>query len=80
MASYVRKNITMSRKMDARIRKLAKERGESQSSLIERLVRLGISAESDARISLLRYIGVAEGRPGLSRSVNDVAYGVKNPR
>jgi hypothetical protein len=66
---HVRKSITMPAGMDARLRKLAKARGASQSGLIVHLVALGLATESGEGDPLLSYLGSIEGPADLSSTV-----------
>ena len=77
---YVRKNITVPAALDARLRKLAKSRGASQSGLIVHLVALGLAAQSGAGDPLLRYLGSIEGPANLSETVDRTVYGAGRPR
>lgn len=72
---YVRKNITVPAALDARLRKLAKTRGASQSGLIVHLLALGLAAQSGEGDPLLRYIGSVEGPADLSATVDKTVYG-----
>ncbi len=74
MRRYVRKNITLPAQMDARLRKLAKRRGASQSGLIVHLVTLGLAAESAEGDPLLRYLGSIEGPADLSETIDQTVY------
>jgi hypothetical protein len=74
MRHYVRKNITLPATMDARLRRLAKARGASQSGLIVHLVALGLATESGEGDPLLRYIGSIEGPADLSATVDKTVY------
>jgi len=74
MRPYVRKNITMPAAMDARLRKLARARGASQSGLIVHLVTLGLAAQGGDGDPLLRYLGVIEGPADLSATVDNTVY------
>ena len=46
VATHVRKNITLPRSLDERIRKTARKRGTTQSGLIVHLVEKGLAAEA----------------------------------
>lgn len=72
---YVRKNITVPAPLDARLRKLAKTGGASQSGLIVHLLALGLAAQSGEGDPLLRYIGSVEGPADLSATVDKTVYG-----
>lgn len=80
MRRYVRKNITVPATMDARLRKLAKTRGASQSGLIVHLVAVGLAAELGEGDPLLRYLGVIEGPADLSATIDRTVYGGGRPR
>lgn len=80
MRHFVRKNITVPAAMDARLRKLAKMRGASQSGLIVHLVALGLAAELGEGDPLLRYLGSIEGPSDLSATVDKTVYGAGRPR
>ena len=80
MSRFVRKNITVPAAMDARLRKLAKRRGASQSGLIVHLVALGLAAELGEGDPLLRYLGSIEGPADLSATVDKTVYGAGRPR
>ena len=60
--------------MDARLRKLAKARGASQSELIVHLVALGLATESGEGDPLLNYLGSIEGPADLSATVDETVY------
>ncbi len=75
MRRYVRKNITLPTEMDARLRKLAKTRGASQSGLIVHLVAVGLASELADGDPLLRYLGSIEGPADLSATVDKTVYG-----
>jgi len=77
---YVRKNITVPAPLDARLRKLAKSRGASQSGLIVHLVALGLATQSGEGDPLLRYLGSIEGPADLSETVDKTVYGADRPR
>jgi hypothetical protein len=66
MRQRVRKTITLSTGMDARLRKLAKVRGASQSGLIVHLIALGLATELGGGDPLLKYLGAIEGPADLS--------------
>jgi len=80
MARFVRKNITLPAAMDARLRKLAKTRGASQSGLIVHLVAVGLAAELGDGDPLLRYLGVIEGPADLSATIDKTVYGAGRSR
>jgi hypothetical protein len=74
MRRFVRKNITVPATMDARLRRLAKTRGASQSGLIVHLVAVGLAAELGEGDPLLRYLGAIEGPADLSATVDKTVY------
>jgi len=80
MRQFVRKNITVPAALDARLRKLAKRRGASQSGLIVHLVAVGLATESGNGDPLLRYLGSIEGPSDLSATVDTTVYGAGRPR
>ena len=80
MRQFVRKNITVPAALDARLRKLAKRRGASQSGLIVHLVAVGLATESGSGDPLLRYLGSIEGPSDLSATVDTTVYGAGRPR
>jgi hypothetical protein len=80
MRRFVRKNITVPAALDARLRKLAKTRGASQSGLIVHLVGLGLATELGDGDPLLRYLGSIEGPRNLSATVDRTVYGADRPR
>ena len=80
MGHFVRKNITLPAAMDARLRKLARDRGSSQSGLIVQLVNIGLAAQSAEGDPLLRYLGSIEGPADLSETVDKTVYGGERPR
>lgn len=76
MASHVRKNITLPRSLDERLRKIARKRGTSQSGLIVQLVQAGLETEEGQVDSLLRFAGIIQGGPpDLSETVDETVYG-----
>lgn len=76
VATHVRKNITLPRSLDERLRKIARKRGTSQSGLIVQLVETGLEAEQSQVDSLLRFAGVIQGGPpDLSETVDETVYG-----
>ena len=77
---YVRKNITLPAPLDARLRKLARSRGASQSGLIVHLVALGLAAQDGEGDPLLRYLGSIEGPADLSATVDKTVYGAASRR
>ena len=80
MGHVVRKNITLPAAMDARLRRLAKTRGASQSGLIVHLVAVGLAAELGDGDPLLRYLGAIEGPADLSATVDRTVYGAGRSR
>ncbi|MFN2569698.1 MAG: hypothetical protein ABR564_08890 [Candidatus Dormibacteria bacterium] len=74
MPTLIRKNIVIPERLDAELRKLATERGATQSGLIAHLVCLGMAAESAGGDPLLRYLGVIEGPADLSATVDETVY------
>lgn len=80
MRQHIRKNITLPSAMDARLRKLAKARGASQSGLIVHLVAVGLAAERGDGDPLLRYLGSIEGPADLSTTVDKTVYGADRAR
>jgi hypothetical protein len=74
MATHIRKNVTLPVGLDAELRKLARERGASQSGLIAHLVRLGLASETAGGDPLLRYLGSLDGPSDLSATVDDTVY------
>ncbi|MGH7902713.1 MAG: ribbon-helix-helix domain-containing protein [Candidatus Dormibacteraceae bacterium] len=74
MATHVRKNITLPRALDDRLREVARKRGTSQSRLISHLVETGLAAESGAQDPLLAYIGLLEGPEDLSQTIDKTVY------
>jgi hypothetical protein len=80
MGRFVRKNITVPASMDARLRKLARTRGASQSGLIVHLVAVGLAAELGEGDPLLRYLGAIEGPADLSVTVDKTVYGAGRSR
>jgi hypothetical protein len=80
MGHYVLKNITLPARMDARLRKLAKARGASQSGLIVHLIALGLATESGEGDPLLRYLGSIEGPADLSATTDKTVSGANRAR
>jgi hypothetical protein len=80
MAHFVRKNITLPARLDARLRKLARSRRSSQSGLIVHLVSVGLATESGEGDPLLRYLGSIEGPSDLSATVDKTVYRPGRPR
>jgi len=74
MVTHVRKNVTLPRALDNELRKLARQRGATQSGLIAHLVRLGLASEATGGDPLLRYIGSLDGPADLSATVDATVY------
>lgn len=74
MATHVRKNIMLPAQLDDELRRLAADRGASQSGLIAHLVRMGLAAERSKGDPLLRYLGVISGPADLSETVDRTVY------
>ena len=74
MATHIRKNVTLPKSLDAELRKLAKQRGATQSGLIAHLVRVGLANEASSGDPLLRYLGSLDGPADLSSTVDDTVY------
>jgi len=74
VATHVRKNITLPRSLDDRIRSAARRRGTSQSRLIAHLVEVGLAAELGEADPLLAYLGLIEGPADLSETVDSTVY------
>jgi len=75
MATHVRKNITLPRSLDDRLRKAARKRGTTQSGLIVHLVETGLAAEANQVDRLLSFVGVIQGPPDLSETIDETVYG-----
>jgi hypothetical protein len=75
MATHVRKNITLPRSLDERLRKAARKRGTTQSGLIVHLVETGLAAEASQIDGLRSFVGVIHGPPDLSETVDETVYG-----
>jgi hypothetical protein len=75
MATHVRKNITLPRSLDERIRKAARKRGTTQSGLIVQLVETGLAAEASQIDRLMAFAGVIQGPPDLSETIDETVYG-----
>ncbi len=75
MATHVRKNITLPRSLDERIRKAARKRGTTQSGLIVHLVEAGLAAEASQVDRLMAFSGVIQGPPDLSETIDETVYG-----
>jgi CopG-like RHH_1 or ribbon-helix-helix domain, RHH_5 len=76
MGTHVRKNITLPRSLDERIRKTARKRGTTQSGLIVYLVEAGLASEDSQIDRLLQFAGVIKGGPAdLSETIDETVYG-----
>jgi hypothetical protein len=75
MATYVRKNITLPRALDEKLRMAARKRGTSQSGLIVRLVEAGLAAEASQIDRLRGFLGVVDGPADLSETIDETVYG-----
>jgi hypothetical protein len=74
VGTHVRKNITLPRSLDERIRKTARKRGTTQSGLIVHLVEKGLAAEASQVDRVLAFAGVLHGPPDLSETVDETVY------
>ena len=74
MATHVRKNITLPRSLDERLRRAARKRGTSQSGLIVHLVETGLAAEASQIDRLRSFVGVIQGPPDLSETIDETVY------
>jgi hypothetical protein len=74
VATHVRKNITLPRSLDERLRAAAERRGTSQSRLIAHLVETGLAAELGEGDPLLSYLGLFDGPADLSETVDKTVY------
>jgi hypothetical protein len=74
VATHIRKNITVPAELDRQLRRLARERGASQSGLIVQLVTLGLATQESGEDPLLRYVGSISGPPDLSETVDQTVY------
>jgi CopG antitoxin of type II toxin-antitoxin system len=74
VATHVRKNITLPRSLDERIRKTARKRGTTQSGLIVHLVEKGLAAEASQVDRVLAFAGVLNGPPDLSETIDETVY------
>jgi len=74
VATHVRKNITLPRSLDERIRKTARKRGTTQSGLIVQLVEKGLAAEAGQVDRVLAFAGVLHGPPDLSETIDETVY------
>src|SRR5439155_25196276 len=75
MSTHVRKNITLPRSLDERLRTAARKRGTTQSGLIVQLVETGLAAEASQVDRLLSFVGVIQGPPDLSETIDETVYG-----
>jgi hypothetical protein len=75
MATHVRKNITLPRSLDERLRNAARQRGTTQSGLIVQLVETGLAAEASQIDRLMAFAGVIQGPPDLSETIDETVYG-----
>ena len=75
VATHVRKNITIPRTLDKRVRAAARKRGTSQSSLIAHLVDAGLAAEENQVDRILAYAGIINGPADLSETIDETVYG-----
>jgi hypothetical protein len=75
VATHVRKNITLPRSLDQRIRRTARKRGTSQSGLIVELVEAGLAAEASQVDRVLAFAGVIHGPTDLSETIDETVYG-----
>ncbi len=75
VATHVRKNITLPRSLDERLRKAARKRGTTQSGLIVHLVETGLAAETNQVDRILSFVGVIQGPPDLSETIDETVYG-----
>ena len=74
MAVHVRKNITLPRSLDERLRGLAHERGATVSGLIVQLVTTGLAVEESGEEPLTRYLGSISGPADLSATIDETVY------
>lgn len=75
VATHVRKNITLPRSLDERLRKAARTRGTTQSGLIVQLVETGLAAEAGQIDRMRSFVGVIHGPPDLSETIDETVYG-----
>ncbi len=75
VATHVRKNITLPRSLDERLRKAARKRGTTQSGLIVHLVETGLAAEASQIDRLMAFAGAIQGPPDLSETIDETVYG-----
>jgi len=74
MATHVRKNITLPRSLDERLRKAARK-GGTQSGLIVQLVETGLAAEAGQIDRMRSFVGVLRGPADLSETIDKTVYG-----
>jgi hypothetical protein len=74
VVTHVRKNITLPRSLDERIRKTARKRGTTQSGLIVHLVEKGLAAEASQVDRVLAFAGALHGPPDLSETIDETVY------
>jgi predicted transcriptional regulator len=75
MASMVRKQILVPPDVDARVRRIAQERGISQSAVIVEAVRSLPEAHQDVQ-RILSFAGIIDGpAEALSERVDEILYG-----
>jgi hypothetical protein len=70
----VRKNITLPRSLDGRLRRAARKQGTTESGLIVHLVETGLSAEASQIDRLMAFAGVIQGPPDLSETIDETVY------
>jgi hypothetical protein len=75
MATHVRKNITLPRALDEKLRTAARKRGTTQSGLIVRLVEAGLASEASQIDRLRGFLGVIDGPADLSETIDETVYG-----
>ena len=75
VATHVRKNITLPRALDEKLRTTARKRGTTQSGLIVRLVEAGLAAETSQIDRLRGFLGVIDGPADLSETIDQTVYG-----
>src|SRR5258708_5459211 len=74
MATHVRKNITLPRSLDERLRKAARKRGTTQSGLIGQLVETGLAAGAAQIGRMGSFVGVVDGPRALSATMSGTLY------
>jgi hypothetical protein len=75
MLTHIRKNIVIPQPLDDEIRRMAAERGSTQSGLMVHLLRLGLAVDHSDDDPLLRYLGTIQGPEDLSETVDETVYG-----